>query len=92
MLKKRIISETGFSTNIYSINNKLLSDDSLKNIINLFFSELDSDRKYFVLLRLQFQEDGRMVTLHKGIVVSKDVKDKYFLYCTNHLSLKSNDI
>ena len=48
MLKNRIISETGFSTNTYSINNKLLSDDSLKNIINLFFSELDSDRKYFV--------------------------------------------
>lgn len=32
-----------------------------------------------------------MVTLHKGIVILKKVKDKYFIYCTNILSLKSND-
>ena len=86
---KKKIGYTGLNSNTYSINNKLLSDNSLKNIINLFFSELDSDRKYFILLK--FQEEGRMVTLHKGIVVSKDVKDKYFDYCLAHLSLKSND-
>ena len=91
LLTKKKVGYTGLNSNTYSINNKLLSDNSLKNIINLFFSELDSDRKYFVLLRLQFQEDGRMVTLHKGIVLNKNSKDKYFLYCTNHLSLKSND-
>lgn len=37
MLKNTIISKTGFSTSTYLINNKLLTNDSLKNVINLFF-------------------------------------------------------
>nr|YP_010561574.1 hypothetical protein OSR58_mgp16 [Ganoderma flexipes]UYX56945.1 hypothetical protein [Ganoderma flexipes] len=32
-----------------------------------------------------------MVTLHRGIVLTKNAKDKYFLFCKNQLSMKSND-
>lgn len=91
MLLQKIINLNGFSSHIYSISSKLLENQSLLNIISLFFKDLIPNRKYFILLRLKFKETQSIVTLHKGLIIHKDQKDKYFEYCKDILSIKSND-
>ena len=83
-------SNKGFNNKEYKLNSKLLSNNSLINIIKLFFKELESDRKYFVLLRLQHYNSFKIVTLHKGLILSKSDLVNYQEYCKNLLSIKSN--
>ena len=52
------------------------SFELLSMIINQFFSYLEVDNKYFLLMRIQFS-NGSFKTLHKGIVISKNSLEDY---------------
>ena len=89
MITQNLNNRQGFDEISFSItispSFKLLSI-----IINQFFEYLELDNKYFLLMRIQFS-NGSFKTLHKGIVISKDSKDRYIEYTKNLLSLRSND-
>ena len=82
----------GFSEAIVDCNNYILSNNFLKRVFSQFFTKfiILSNRKYFLLLRLQYS-NGSIKTLHKGLVVSSESLDDYIKYCNDILSLKSNN-
>ena len=84
-------SVNGLSHFKIDINSKLLENLSLYNSISSFFEDLLENRKYFVILRLEYLETGNFVSLHHGLIISKSQLDAYFKYCKDILSLKSND-
>ena len=86
-----ITSVNGFNSFNINLNSKLLSNDALLEALKLFFNTLRSDRKYFILLRLQYQDTGSFASLHKGLVITQSQLNEYFNYCLNTLSIKSND-
>ena len=45
-------------------------------------------RKYFILLRLQYSDIDSYITLHKGIVLSKNNLNEYLNFCLSIISLK----
>lgn len=70
----------------------LSETSSFSFIIKAFFKDVIniSDRKFFILLRLHY-DDGSIRTLHKGLVVSKTALNDYITLCKNLISIKSND-
>ena len=91
MLKPKInIRREGFSSVIFNIKFNFIEFNTFRNITSTFFKSLKSDKKYFLLLRVKYQ-DGNIVSLHKGIIVTKKSKIKYLDYIKNILSIKSND-
>ena len=85
------ISLNGFNSFNINLNSMLLSNEVLLEALKLFFTTLRSNRKYFILLRLQYEDTGSYASLHKGLVINKSQLDTYFNYCLNTLSIKSND-
>ena len=74
----------------YSFNDQLLSGNILNKIVETFFSSLKDGEKYFLLLRLEYSS-GRIVTLHKGLIISNNEAKEYLQFINNTLSIKSND-
>ena len=75
----------------YAFNDKLLlSANTLNHIIQSFFSGLKSGEKYFILLRIEYTS-GRIVTLHRGLILGNTESREYLQYIHNILSIKSND-
>ena len=81
-------SVNGFSSFNLSLNS-ILEDLILRESINLFFNSLEDNKKYFILLRLQYLENKQFITLHNGLIVKKDQSSQYFQYCKDILSIKS---
>ena len=81
-------SVNGFSSFTININN-ILEDLVLQESIKLFFSSLQPNKKYFIILRLQYQESLQFVTLHPGLIIQKDQNQQYHTYCRDILSIKS---
>ena len=75
------ITNQGFSEVTVTINNKILSENLLSRIITEFFTKfIKTDRKYFILLKFQF-ENGSVKTLHKGLIISYTQLSQYINYC-----------
>ena len=74
----------------FSFNDKILSGNILNKIVESFFSSLKDEGRYFLLLRLEYSS-GRIVTLHKGLIISKKDVKEYIQFINNTLSIKSND-
>ena len=88
MLKPKInIRREGFSSVIFNMADgvNFIDFNTFRNIASTFFKTLKSDKKYFLLLRVKYQV-GNIVSLHKGIVVTKKSKFKYIDYIKNILS------
>ena len=93
MLKPKInIRREGFSSVIFNMADgvNFIDFNTFRNIASSFFKTLKSDKKYFLLLRVKYASDN-IVTLHKGILITKKSKIKYIDYIKNILSIKSND-
>lgn len=91
------INKSGFNEFIGDIDTpEILSftpDSGLSLIIKAFFNRIIStagDRKFFILLRLHYDDDS-IRTLHKGLIVKHASLNEYITLCKNLISIKSND-
>jgi len=84
------INKKGFSNIYFKINQPLFDNVTIiSKVVDRTFKKFRRNKHFFLLCRILLQ-DGRILTLHKGIVVIKTDKDNYLDFLLKSLNEKDD--